>query len=71
MRRNVDGTMEKRLVKVFQMLAVSLFFLLFYYGLGMTGVHKELSNEMIFFQSDSIIENILGCLLYTSDAADD
>lgn len=60
MRRNVDGTMEKRLVKVFQMLAVSLFFLLFYYGLGMTGVHKELSNEMIFFQSDSIIENILG-----------
>lgn len=60
MCRNMHKNVEQRLVKVFQILAVFMFFLLFYYSLGMTGVNKELANEMIYYQPDSVMENILG-----------
>lgn len=60
MCRDMYKNIEQRLVKVFQILSVFLFFLLFFYSLGMTGINKELTDETIYFQPDSVMENLLG-----------
>lgn len=58
---------EKVLTKIFNILAIIMFILLFYYSFTLTGVNPhDLQSEHIFYQSDSIIKNIIYLLLTCS-----